>query len=182
MGVEQFLKNLRTEESSHGMAVTFSYIWFGTWEEVCAWLFLMPTDTPLGFEGAKKQNSYQKRLWKTTYDKKTEAVKRHMPSWREEHDWNRHCRFFVASIPTQFVFDQCYNRHGCSFSFQEVLRVGTPTSHSAMPWQFSKESIAFSEWCQNSNWHLVLTCQEIKVQGRSWTFRYLLNYWSWQKS
>ena len=92
------------------------------------------------------------------------------------------CRFFVASIPTQFVFDQCYNRHGCSFSFQEVLRVGTPTSHSAMPWQFSKESIAFSEWCQNSNWHLVLTCQEIKVQGRSWTFRYLLNYWSWQKS
>ena len=45
-----------------------------------------------------------------------------------------------------------------------------------------KESIAFSEWCQNSNWHLVLTCQEIKVQGRSWTFRYLVNYWSWQKS
>ena len=90
------LENLRTEESSHGMAVTFSYIWFGTWGEVCAWLFLMPTDTPLGFEGAKKQNSYQKRLWKTTYDKKTEAVKRRMPSWREEHDWNRHhCADFL---------------------------------------------------------------------------------------
>ena len=52
------------------------------------------------------------------------------------------------------------------FHFRKFSR-GTPSDGKA-------ESIAFSEWCQNSNWHLVmLTCQEIKVQGSSWTFRYL---------
>ena len=34
---------------------------------------------PKALKEPKKQNSYQKRLLKDNYDKKTEAVKRHMP-------------------------------------------------------------------------------------------------------
>ena len=127
-------------------------------------LTVFDADTPSGWEGAKKQlkNSYQKRLWKTTYDKLVWSPD--MPIWLKSF-----CRFFCCCPTTQFVFDQCCNRHAtCSFSFQEVFKP------RPLP-----EFIAFPEWCQNSNWHLVSlkTCQEIKVQGTFWTF---VEICSWQ--
>ena len=127
-------------------------------------LTVFDADTPSGWEGAKKQlkNSYQKRLWKTTYDKLVWSPD--MPIWLKSF-----CRFFCCCPTTQFVFDQCCNRHAtCSFSVQEVFK------RRPLP-----EFIAFPEWCQNFNWHLVSlkTCQEIKVQGTFWTF---VEICSWQ--
>ena len=129
-------------------------------------LTVFDADTPSGWEGAKKQlkNSYQKRLWKTTYDKLVWSPD--MPIWLLKS----FCRFFLLLSYNPICIRSMLqsSRATCSFSFQEVFKP------RPLP-----EFIAFPEWCQNFNWHLVSlkTCQEIKVQGTFWTF---VDICSWQ--